>query len=291
MAWKLKRTKSGEDEPKTKGLKPREDEETRDETGEEFEHMPDTAEPVVRACDPELNHEDRTVMLLNDEDFLPGLIPSSSDGAVLPDFEHGLTDAPDKSIVDDHDKPVASAHSADEGAVTVPVVETHVERPAPPVDDYEAAESSGEWDLDAFAPYQPPDDGGEAEVKTDAVVEPQPEPVIVVDAQVAPVGTAKLVVSLGQFSASYEIVKAEVTIGRPDPRVNVFPDVSIEWDDAVSRNHARVLHQEDGDYVEDVGSTNGTKLNGNPLIPNKSYLLKNGDQIQLGEKSQITYAL
>jgi len=291
MAWKLKRTKSGEDEPTTKGLKPRDDE----ETGEDVEHMPETAEPVARAYDPELNHEDRTVMLLNDEDFLPGLIPSSSDGAVLADLEHGLTDAPNEPVVDDHDKPVTSALSAEEGAVTVPVAETHLERPAPPVDDYEAAESSGEWDLDAFAPYQQPDEGGESDVKTEAVAEPQPEPqpdpVRVVDAQVAPVGTAKLVVSLGQFSASYEIVKAEVTIGRPDPRVNVFPDVSIEWDDAVSRNHARVLHQEDGDYVEDVGSTNGTKLNGNPLTPNKSYLLKNGDQIQLGEKSQITYAL
>jgi pSer/pThr/pTyr-binding forkhead associated (FHA) protein len=101
--------------------------------------------------------------------------------------------------------------------------------------------------------------------------------------------SGRLIVRLGRFSASYEVDRPEVLIGRPDPESEIFPEVAIEWDDAISRRHARILHREDGDYVEDTGSTNGTKLNGVPLSPHDPQRLHSGDLIHVGSKTEIIY--
>lgn len=286
MAWKLKRTKSGDDEPKTKGLKPSDD----GDSDEQFEHKPGAFEPVSNEYDPEYNNQDRTVMLLNDEDFLPGLIPSLSNGAAAAPPEHEEA-AASNGAKDEHDDFLTSAMSSADDAVSLLHAAKQDDLDLSPVDEHEGMEEGDAFDLDAFAPYAPGANGDSAEAPAIAVgpsvADAAPAPVL--DSLAAPVTASKLVVRLGQFSASYEVVKSEVTIGRPDPRMDVFPDVAIEWDDAVSRNHARVLHRGDGDYVEDTGSTNGTKLNDAPLVPNKPMVLKDGDRIQLGEKTQITY--
>ncbi|HEY3333138.1 MAG TPA: FHA domain-containing protein [Capsulimonadaceae bacterium] len=277
MAWKLKRSKTGEDEPKTKGLKPGDEDDNSD-----FEHKPGAFEPVANDYDSELATQDRTVMLLSDEDFLPGLIP----GMPAAPAEAEAAEEPASEATADEDDFLASALSSADDAVSNL-------QAAKGTDEPEAAkpeDATGEFDLDAFAPYQPAANG------TQPTLAPEPEAPVVEPVRPAVAETlgsslvaARLVVRLGQFSASYEVTKAEVTIGRPDPRIDVFPDVAIEWDDAVSRNHARVLHRADGDYVEDTGSTNGTKLNGKVLSANKPLILTDGDKIQLGEKTEITY--
>ena len=48
----------------------------------------------------------------------------------------------------------------------------------------------------------------------------------------------------------------------------------------VSRRHARLLRVGDGADVEDVGSTNGTTLNGRPV---HLAHLSDGDEIRIGE--------
>jgi DNA-binding winged helix-turn-helix (wHTH) protein len=59
------------------------------------------------------------------------------------------------------------------------------------------------------------------------------------------------------------------------------PDAAV-WIDApgISRNHARVCLDGTAATVEDLGSKNGTYLNGNPVLAPAE--LKDGDQIRLG---------
>ncbi len=56
-------------------------------------------------------------------------------------------------------------------------------------------------------------------------------------------------------------------------------DIILEWDN-VSRHHAVVECAEEGCFVRDVGSTNGTYINGDEL--NDNHTLINGDLIKVG---------
>ncbi|MHB1017883.1 MAG: FHA domain-containing protein [Coriobacteriia bacterium] len=52
-------------------------------------------------------------------------------------------------------------------------------------------------------------------------------------------------------------------------------------DDFVSSTHARISISESGPVLEDLGSTNGTLLNGQPVT--RVMALKSGDAIELGK--------
>ncbi len=78
----------------------------------------------------------------------------------------------------------------------------------------------------------------------------------------------------------------EVHIGRTDAAHGIFPDLDLSADGGleggVSRHHCKI-HQRGSSYlVEDVGSANGTFLNGQRLTPYLPHVLKNGDRLQLG---------
>jgi hypothetical protein len=64
------------------------------------------------------------------------------------------------------------------------------------------------------------------------------------------------------------------------------PDVDLSpfnaGDMGVSRKHIKIKRKNILVYVADLGSTNGTLLNGRKLIPNAERLLRNGDELQLG---------
>lgn len=78
-----------------------------------------------------------------------------------------------------------------------------------------------------------------------------------------------------------------VFLGRLDPAHGVFPDVDLSFEggkkSGVSRRHARIQHQESHFFVEDLGSSNGTYLNGRRLTPYVPCPLHNGDELQLGQ--------
>lgn len=77
-------------------------------------------------------------------------------------------------------------------------------------------------------------------------------------------------------------LKAEVvTIGR-----DLSCDIVIQ-DPEVSRLHVRLHRTVDGYQVEDVGSTNGTFVNGKPLV--SAYLLQFNDLIELAPNAQFRY--
>lgn len=78
-----------------------------------------------------------------------------------------------------------------------------------------------------------------------------------------------------------ELTQAEITIGRESSA-----DMHIE-DRALSRAHAK-LAKSGSDYtIQDLGSTNGTFVNGTAI--SGAYTLKNGDVISLGEGVDLEF--
>ncbi len=79
----------------------------------------------------------------------------------------------------------------------------------------------------------------------------------------------------------------EITVGRVDPHRGIRPDIDLsKFDPAsrVSRRHARVTSRGSQFYIEDLGSANGTIINGRTrLKPQEPYPLVNGDVIKIGE--------
>ncbi len=79
---------------------------------------------------------------------------------------------------------------------------------------------------------------------------------------------------------------AEVHIGRLDAAHGIFPDLDLTpdggLDGGVSRRHCKIHRRGSSYLVEDVGSANGTFLDGQRLTPYLPHVLKDGDALQLG---------
>ncbi|MFQ5575511.1 MAG: FHA domain-containing protein [Anaerolineae bacterium] len=91
----------------------------------------------------------------------------------------------------------------------------------------------------------------------------------------------------GENSREVEMPLNKIThIGRVDPVLTVFPDLDLSDDEAVaksvSRRHASILIEGETIIVKDLGSVNGTFINGKRLQPYLSGPLKDGDILQLG---------
>ena len=74
----------------------------------------------------------------------------------------------------------------------------------------------------------------------------------------------------------YDFDAAPLTVGR-----GANNDISIDADEYASARHARFEPRRDGIYVEDVGSTNGTYVNGIRLTRERK--LAPGDVVRVGE--------
>ena len=92
--------------------------------------------------------------------------------------------------------------------------------------------------------------------------------------------THKLILSNAGPPQEFELTRSEIIIGR-EPSV----DLPIP-SPAVSRRHARLIREGAGYALEDLGSSNGTFLNGERLAGRR--LLKSGDQIRLGQTITLT---
>ena len=102
-------------------------------------------------------------------------------------------------------------------------------------------------------------------------------------------GTGPMTVRLkiGEHQREIQVVLNQVIhIGRLDPASNMFPEVDLTADDAhiqgVSRRHAGIFKQGAAVVVEDLGSINGTFINGKRLDPYIPEPLADGDLLQLG---------
>lgn len=78
-------------------------------------------------------------------------------------------------------------------------------------------------------------------------------------------------------------------IGRKSEKRAILPEVSLDVDDGVSHRHALVTRGDDGSLtLRDIGSANGTRLNGSDVAPLADVPLHDGDQITLGRWSRLT---
>lgn len=86
---------------------------------------------------------------------------------------------------------------------------------------------------------------------------------------------AKLVLSFnGDIVKEYELDKETITIGRK-------PENDIHIDNlAVSSHHAKILTILNDSFIEDLGSTNGTFINGDKI---NKHALQNGENIIIGK--------
>lgn len=88
-------------------------------------------------------------------------------------------------------------------------------------------------------------------------------------------------------------VRQEIFLGRVTEQeegttfINLTP-YSAE-DLGVSRQHARLLRRGQAMYLEDLQSTNGTKLNGDKIPANKEHRLHDGDEVMLGKLKLFIY--
>jgi pSer/pThr/pTyr-binding forkhead associated (FHA) protein len=83
----------------------------------------------------------------------------------------------------------------------------------------------------------------------------------------------------GRAGEHYDLTAASTTLGR-SPTADILLD-----DVTVSRNHARVVRQPDGLYIEDAESLNGTYVNRRRI---ESHRLADGDEVQVG-KFKLTF--
>jgi hypothetical protein len=78
-------------------------------------------------------------------------------------------------------------------------------------------------------------------------------------------------------------------IGRMSESRAIHPEIPLNLDDAVSHRHALLSKSASGEFVlRDIGSSNGTRLNGVELEPFTDHALSAGDQITLGHFTRIT---
>jgi FHA domain/zinc-ribbon domain len=83
----------------------------------------------------------------------------------------------------------------------------------------------------------------------------------------------------GRAGESFAVDSDRMSIGRT-------PDAAVFLDDVtVSRNHALVVRRQDGLYIDDLGSLNGTYVNRRRI---ESHRLDDGDEIQIG-KYKLSY--
>jgi pSer/pThr/pTyr-binding forkhead associated (FHA) protein len=79
----------------------------------------------------------------------------------------------------------------------------------------------------------------------------------------------------------------EMLVGRRDDRQQIRPAVPVH-DPGASRRHAKILRNPDGSLsLHDLGSTNGTQLNGQDVVSGALRPLSEGDQITLGRWTRI----
>jgi pSer/pThr/pTyr-binding forkhead associated (FHA) protein len=82
--------------------------------------------------------------------------------------------------------------------------------------------------------------------------------------------------TLVEVGKEFELDSSPLTIGRGGQN-----DVALEADEFASARHARIEPRRDGVWVNDLGSTNGTFVNGVQL--DRPRKLVNGDMVRVGE--------
>jgi len=161
--------------------------------------------------------------------------------------------------------------------VTVPMSEVPMAEPfLPETASYDSVKKDepvsvpGAVETASYPPFRP--DAVEARPDADPVSVPN-------------MSTPKLLVIRGQkLNIEYPIYTGDNFIGRTDEK-----PVDIDLDDQespdrvwCSRQHARIVSDDKGLSIEDLGSQNGTFVNRARIYPGQLRPLENGDVVQIG---------
>ena len=139
--------------------------------------------------------------------------------------------------------------------------------------------------------------GGHGEIPL-APVAPAPEPAPVpatsswvvmacVDPSLKEQGSPDPPSDFGNFS--FTVDKDSLLIGRRNEARGIFPEIPLNFDSAVSHRHALLMRKGDGALLlRDIGSSNGTRVNGADIPPMTDVPVREGDRITLGHWTCLT---
>ena len=82
--------------------------------------------------------------------------------------------------------------------------------------------------------------------------------------------------SLNFKMQEYYVIEGDISLGRSSRN-----DIVIK-DKFVSKNHLKIIDDNQAYFIEDLGSANGTFLNGAKIEPNEVIELQNNDKIGVG---------
>jgi hypothetical protein len=78
-------------------------------------------------------------------------------------------------------------------------------------------------------------------------------------------------------------------VGRSSQSRATMPDITLDFDSAVSHRHALLTRTNGSGWtIRDIGSSNGTRLNGQDLQPMVDVPVKAGDRVTLGHWTCLT---
>jgi FHA domain len=88
---------------------------------------------------------------------------------------------------------------------------------------------------------------------------------------------------------SIDLTVGSYLIGRTSQKRAILPQISLDFDDAVSHRHALIELRADRSLIlRDIGSANGTNLNGHEIPLTRDIPLRAGDVVTLGHWTKIT---
>jgi hypothetical protein len=86
----------------------------------------------------------------------------------------------------------------------------------------------------------------------------------------------------------FPLESGDYPIGRSSLSRKIKPAIPADGDDGVSHKHALIREEGAGFAIMDLGSSNGTMLNGVEIIPNTVHILKKDDVISIGRWTRLT---
>jgi pSer/pThr/pTyr-binding forkhead associated (FHA) protein len=111
------------------------------------------------------------------------------------------------------------------------------------------------------------------------------------EARTMPLGQLTLLVQDERSIPLCLTANARAILGRPDEADGFTPEIDVTpfdgRDKGVSRRHAEFILIDGQLHVRDLGSTNGTRLNGRLLQPHHAYRVREGDLLQLGNLHMV----
>ncbi|MBQ7569199.1 FHA domain-containing protein [bacterium] len=118
-----------------------------------------------------------------------------------------------------------------------------------------------------------------------AVSAPAPAPAPSVSVGVAPIAVARPRLVVSGSSVEFPLDREVMLLGRNSPADGIFPEIDLTEVDTgsyISRRHGRITRQATAFLYEDMGSSNGSFINGNKLVAKTQIELHDGDTLRLG---------